>query len=137
MLLAGCLALSAFTALTLTYPRFGPEPDPSHYLAQIFPLFVGYVLTPGLVQPLAAATAVLVVTAGSQGGGMCARVAHLLSQPAFLRLADLSYNFFLLHPMVSLVHTYYNCMVHATLTAMHAQLTIPGRHLSLCVVQQP
>ena len=66
----------AFTAYTLSFPRFGLRPDPAHYLAQPFPTFVGFVVVAGLVQPMLAAAAILVATVGSKGGGLCARAAR-------------------------------------------------------------
>lgn len=80
-------------------PKGAFQHDPSSMLANPGLLFAAFVLMVGLFQPLLAALVVLLLTTRQSGGW--AASARFLSRPAFQSLAGLSYDIYLLHPLVS------------------------------------
>lgn len=82
-------------------PKTGFEPDAGHSMSQPATLFIGVVLLSGLLQPLLPALVVLMATT-AQLGSAWAHAASSLSRPPFLSFADITYDIYLLHPLVRL-----------------------------------
>jgi peptidoglycan/LPS O-acetylase OafA/YrhL len=90
--------LLALVLAAMPEPKIGLNPDPAHKLGDPVMLFAGYVLMVGLLQPLLPALLLLMVTTG-QGGGW-QRLTRVLSAPAFLSFASITYDIYLLHVLV-------------------------------------
>ena len=79
-------------------PKIGYQPDPLHPMADPAALFAAFVVLVGLVQPSLPAL-ILLLTTTSQSGPAGAAAAFL-SRPIFQKLAGISYDLYLLHPLV-------------------------------------
>jgi peptidoglycan/LPS O-acetylase OafA/YrhL len=91
-------AAASLLFLTLFGNRFGPYPDPTHPLADPATLLVGAVGVTGLLQPASLAFLIaLAVVAPSES-----RISRVLSARAWGVVSDVSYDVYLLHPMVVL-----------------------------------
>ena len=82
-------------------PKIGFEPDATHRMSEPAALVVGVVLLTGLVQPLLPALTIVMATT-AQAGSAWAAAASFLSQPPLLAFADITYDMYLLHPLVRL-----------------------------------
>lgn len=98
-LLAGLAAIFLSTAFGSAQPKVGIAPDPAHPLADPVLLGVGLVFQVGLVLPLVTALALVLTTTGQSG--LPKRLADALSSQLLIQLADISYDIYLLHPLVS------------------------------------
>ena len=78
--------------------RIGPVPDPEHPLADPIIFFAAFTLGQGFFLPLLPALTLLLTT--MQLPGPLALLTRLLSHGILARLADVSYEMYLLHPVV-------------------------------------
>lgn len=95
-LIAAWALLALVTALSLTVGRIGPAQDPSHTLSSPLVFAFGFVIFQGLLSPLFAALTLL-LTATLQIGFL----SEALSNRVLGWLAPITYEIYLLHPLVS------------------------------------
>ncbi|KAK9907547.1 hypothetical protein WJX75_005734 [Coccomyxa subellipsoidea] len=91
-----CLALSNFAGCFVN--KVGPHSDPTHLLANPINCAFAYVVITGVLSPLLPALTLLLIT--SKGVGTPSAVTRLFSAPVFKWLADITYNIYLIHPLV-------------------------------------
>lgn len=113
-LLAGLAAIFLSTAFGSAQNKVGIAPDPAHPLSDPVLLGIGLVFQVGLVLPLVTALALVLTTTGQSG--LPKRLADALSSQPLIQLADISYDIYLLHPLVSMF--FLINVVHAWCTAV-------------------
>jgi peptidoglycan/LPS O-acetylase OafA/YrhL len=100
-LAAAAAALLAVVLAASAEQKIGYRPDPASIMAHPAALFAGFVLLAGLLQAAAPALVLaMAITTARQGVGPWAHAARFLSAPAFLGFADITYDIYLLHPLV-------------------------------------
>lgn len=97
--------LALLVAACLTVGRIGPAQDPGHTLANPAAFTYGFVIMQGLLNPLLAALN-LMLTTTQQGGWL----AKFLSSRLMGWLAPITYEMYLIHPLVRLLQ---GCTIHA------------------------
>ena len=95
------VALLALMVADYRTNSYGPTPDPKHPGANPATLAVGFVLVTGLLQPLVPCLAILLACA-KLPDGPSALLGRALSWRGFRWVAGLSYDVYLLHPIVIL-----------------------------------
>lgn len=90
--------LSALIIADCCTNSYGPKPDPNHPAANPAVLAVGFVFVTGLLQPLLPALILLLACAGL--GGPYGVLAKALSIRPLKWVADVSYDVYLLHPLL-------------------------------------
>jgi peptidoglycan/LPS O-acetylase OafA/YrhL len=93
------LLLAVCVGGSLAVGRIGPTPDSGHALAQPAAFAFAFVIVQGLLSPLLAA--LTLVLTSTQKAGAAGLAARLLSSRAFTWLAPITYEIYLIHPMVS------------------------------------
>ncbi|KAK9907461.1 hypothetical protein WJX75_004077 [Coccomyxa subellipsoidea] len=91
-----CLALSNFAGCFVN--KVGPQLDPTHLMANPMNCAFAYILIAGVLSPLLPALTLLLVT--SKGVGTPSAVTNLFSLPVFKWFADITYDIFIIHPLV-------------------------------------
>lgn len=92
------MALLALIIADCRTNSYGPAPDPEHPGANLVTLAVGFVLVSGLLQPLLPCLVLLLACAKLPGPS--ALLGRVLSWGLFRWVSDLSYDVYLLHPIV-------------------------------------
>ncbi len=90
--------LACGVLLACRLDRIGPEQDRNHPLADPVIFFAAFTLGQGFLLPLLPALTLLLTTTHLPGPP--ALLAKLLSHWLFARLAEISYEMYLLHPLV-------------------------------------
>jgi peptidoglycan/LPS O-acetylase OafA/YrhL len=83
----------------LAVNKMGPHPDHTHPLADPNLMFVGFVISLGLIQP-ATVTLLVVYLASAEKQKILPKKAANVGKAVVLWLADYTYDIFLLHPLV-------------------------------------
>lgn len=90
--------LSALITADCRTNSYGPKPNPDHPAANPAILAIGFVFHTGLLQPLLPASILVLACAGV--GRPSAVLAKLLSAGVLRWVADISFDVYLLHPLV-------------------------------------
>ncbi len=90
--------LSALITADCCTNSYGSKPNPDHPAANPAILAIGFVFHTGLLQPLLPASILVLACAGL--GGPSAVLAKLLSSGVLRWVADISFDVYLLHPLV-------------------------------------
>ena len=93
-------ALLALLTVNCCTNSYGAQPDPSHPAANPAVLAVGFVFIDGLLQPML--PFLLILLACAQLPGPSAALRKVLTCTPLKRVADVSYDVYLLHPIVIL-----------------------------------
>lgn len=93
------LALTWLVIIDCRTNIYGPTPNAEHPAANPYVLATGFVIFTGLLQPLLPCILVILVCK-YQSGGLAGIVAHALSRAWFSHLAHVSFNVYLLHPII-------------------------------------
>lgn len=97
-LLAGLAAIFLSTAFGSAQPKLGLVPDPAHPLADPGLLGFAVIFQVGFISPMVTALALVLTTTGQ--AGLPKLLADALSSQPLLQLADISYDIYLVHPLV-------------------------------------
>lgn len=95
---AATAVLFALISADCCVNSYGPTPDPNHPAANPAVLAAGFVFATGLLQPLLPASILMLACAGLSG--LSSVLEKLLSWKELRRVADLSYDVYLLHPLI-------------------------------------
>ena len=90
--------LSALITADCRTNSYGPKPNPDHPAANPAILAIGFVFHTGLLQPLLPASVLVLACAGV--GRTSAVIAKFLSTDVLRWVADISFDVYLLHPLV-------------------------------------
>lgn len=96
--MSASVVLAALVVADCRTNSYGPDPDPDHPAANPAVLAVGFVLVTGLLQPLLPFCLLLLSCAGLSGAPRV--LSGALSVRVLKWVADVSYDVYLLHPMV-------------------------------------
>lgn len=96
--MASAALLSALIIADCCTNSYGPRPDPKHPAAHPAILAVGFVFVTGLLQPLLPTSILILTCAGMRGPS--AVLARMFSNGMLKWVADVSYDVYLLHPIV-------------------------------------